>query len=199
MSRPKIFFIGFNRCGTTSLHRLMARSGANSVHYRIRRGPKMAPRMFSNLSVGLPIMAGFEQFETYSDFNYMAAGMLLEAQTLYPALYEEYPDSYFVLNTRNREKWLASRTHFAVREATMLSYAQEVLDMSEPEVLALWTRQWDTHHSDVPAFFAARPKARFMIFDIESQPIGDLDSFLAADYTLQTEDWKWRNKGTHRG
>ena len=31
---PKIFVIGFNKCGTTSLHKMFKRAGLTSSHYR---------------------------------------------------------------------------------------------------------------------------------------------------------------------
>ncbi len=69
MARLRIVFIGFNRCGTTALHRLLAKSGVNSLHFRVRNGPHLAGRLFTNLSLDLPLLTGLEDYEAFSDMD----------------------------------------------------------------------------------------------------------------------------------
>ena len=103
----KIFQIGFNKCGTKTLHHYFSRNGVRSVHWDYGR---LAQRMFANLASGSKLLAGYEQFDVFTDMEYLnESGTYLEAYKLYRHLADQYPHSVFILNTRNREAWIRSR------------------------------------------------------------------------------------------
>ena len=106
----KIFQIGFNRCGTRTLHHYFSRNGLRAVHWDEGR---LARRMFANLASGNNLLEGYEQFDVFTDMEYLDDfGTYLEAYKLFPQLAAQYPNAIFILNTRNREAWIRSRlTH----------------------------------------------------------------------------------------
>jgi len=190
----KIFFIGFNRCGTTALHRMLARSGVNSMHFRVRNGPHLTSVMFNNFSLNRPLIAGLEEYEAFSDMNLQRKGLFLEGHRLFRQLHGDYPSSYFILNTRDRERWIESRRNHAAPGGTMVDYVRGVTGQSADEVLTQWRVQWDAHHAEVEAYFVEQD-ARFLKFDIEADSVSRLAEFLAEDVALNTDQWKRRNAG----
>ena len=97
----KIFQIGFNKCGTKTLHHYFCRNGLRGVHWDQGR---LAQRMFVNLARGNSLLEGYEQFDVFTDMEYLDDfGSYLEAYKLFPHLAAQYPNAVFILNTRNRE------------------------------------------------------------------------------------------------
>jgi len=82
----KIFVIGFNKTGTSSLHYLFKKLGINSIHTTI---PVMN------------IINCYDAFTDGSHFNFID-------------YYNAKPDSLFILNTRPIQKWLISRYKHAM-------------------------------------------------------------------------------------
>jgi hypothetical protein len=64
----KIFQIGFNKCGTKTLHHYFSRNGVRSVHWDYGR---LAQRLFANLASGSKLLAGYEQFDVFTDMEYL--------------------------------------------------------------------------------------------------------------------------------
>lgn len=77
----KIFVIGFNKTGTTSLHSLFTRYKIKSTH---------------NTTPVLQIIDKYEAFTDGSHANFRE-------------YYARYPDALFILNTRPIQNWLVSR------------------------------------------------------------------------------------------
>ncbi len=93
----KIFNIGFNKSGTTSLTRAMNILGFRSTHNKFE-GEKMWLIIESNILNNRKIMHGLN-FDFYSDFK---------GQKYYKALDEQHPKSKFILTVRDMDEWLAS-------------------------------------------------------------------------------------------
>ena len=77
----KIFVIGFNKTGTTSLHQLFKKLGVNSCHNT------------------RPVMEIIDTFDAFTDGKHFT----------FKEYYNKYPDSLFILNTRPMYNWLVSR------------------------------------------------------------------------------------------
>jgi len=77
----KIFVIGFNKTGTSSLHQLFIELGIKSTHSVV------------------PVMSIINNFDAFTDGDHFN----------FKEYYNKYPDSLFILNTRPISKWLISR------------------------------------------------------------------------------------------
>ena len=65
---------------------------------------RLAQRIFANLASGSDLLQGYEQFDVFTDMEYLDdLGSYLEAYKLFPHLAAQYPNAVFILNTRNRE------------------------------------------------------------------------------------------------
>jgi hypothetical protein len=161
----KIFQIGFNKCGTKTLHHYFSRNGIKSVHWDEGR---LAQRMFANLANDKNLLAGYEQFDVFTDMEFLnKSGIYLEAYKLFPHLASQYPNALFILNTRDREAWIRSR----LEHGKNLSYAhRSMLHYNVTSIRDLtdrWRIEWERHHSQVMLFFA-RTAFRFLVCRIET-------------------------------
>jgi hypothetical protein len=160
----KIFQIGFNKCGTSTIHHYLRSNGVSSVHWD--RG-RLAQRIFANLAEGLDLLAGYEQFDAFTDMEYLDhAGTYLEGYKLFPYLAAQYPGAVFILNTRDREDWIRSRLAHGKS-----SYARRHMDYhrvrTAEELATIWRADWERHHRRVVEFFRGKPY-RFFVCRIET-------------------------------
>jgi hypothetical protein len=159
----KIFLIGFNKCGTTTIHRYFAANGIRSVHWDKGR---LAKRVFHNIARGDPLLAGYENFDAFTDMEYLddRGAYHLEAYKLFPYLAAQYPDAVFILNTRDREAWIRSR----LRQPNYAARARKHHRVaSDKELADIWRADWDHHHRRVTEFFS-RGTYRFLVCHIET-------------------------------
>ena len=192
--RPRIFLIGFNRCGTTSFHQLFQANQISSVHWY---GNELARCLQRNLSIPLvPPLCRVDRWIAYADLIALPGtpwdapspyrGPLIEANRFFPQLYRAYPRSLFILNTRDPDAWVDSRFRhdhgrFAEAYRGALNPNRR---LSDKDLRERWLKQWYTHHDAVRAFFLRRPKARFIEFHLDFSEPGPLMDALAADGPL---------------
>jgi Sulfotransferase domain len=159
----KIFQIGFNKCGTTTIHHYLRANGVRSVHWD--KG-KLARRMFANLANGHRLLDGYTEYDAFTDMEYLDGfGTYLEGYKLFPYLAAQYPDAVFILNTRDREAWIRSRLvqkrGYAARQRVHFNVA------SNQELAEVWRTEWQRHHRRVTEFFAGHTY-RFLVCNIET-------------------------------
>lgn len=187
----KIFIIGFNKCGTTSLHGFLKSGGLRAVHWRTP-GQKLhiAEVMFTNLSLHRPILLGLEHFAAFSDMMYLSKSIHLEANTLFREMHHAYPDARFILNTRDKSNWIASRLRHL--KGSFLQDCMTCYGLDKDDVVAIWSKQWERHHRDVRDYFKGYPKL-FLEFDIENDAPSRLCSFLGDISAFDPSNWKALN------
>lgn len=177
----KVFQIGFNRCGTTSIHSYFVANGIRRVHWD---NGCLARRMFTNLANGDDIIAGYSEFDVFTDMEWLDGVHFFEGYKLFPYLAEQYPDAVFILNTRDREDWIKSRfRHFDGDYA--LRYKRYLSISSDSALAQAWRAEWVRHHMRVREFFSTRPH-RFFICDIENDLPTILNSKLPEWHLDQT-------------
>ncbi|HKJ76035.1 MAG TPA: sulfotransferase [Gammaproteobacteria bacterium] len=135
----KVFCIGFNKTGTTSMHGLFRGMGLRSYHgqYSIlaNAGDFNAPL--------------FAQYDCFSDG---------EAHD-FAALDRAFPGSKFILLTRSLEGWLLSRMkHIYIRRSKGKDGPMRREFESDPErALQDWVRRRLEYHERVREYFTGRP------------------------------------------
>lgn len=193
-ARPRVFVIGFNKCGTTSLHSLFKRAGHRCAHFKFKKADgsnvNLAETIFANREAGRPLLSGLERARVFSDMELNGAKRRLEAYTLFREFDEQYPGSRFILNLRDKDRWLRSRLNQGNG-----GYAQKQMATkgaaTQEELLAIWSREWDAHLADARAYFADKP-GQLVEFNIETDdPQKLVDAF--PEYGLSAENWGKRN------
>ena len=160
----RIFQIGFNKCGTRTLFKFFQKNGIPSVHYD---GGRIAGSMFRHHRNNRPLVdINYKQTVFFSDMEniFKENKPLYVAQDLYQKLDRQFPNSKFILNTRNKEDWIRSRK--AHDNGDYLKLVSEKMHLSELEVVRYWKEIWDKHHREVIHYFRNRPDD-LLVFDID--------------------------------
>jgi hypothetical protein len=146
----KIFCIGLNKTGTTSLHSAFELLGYRSVHFEDRDGRNIQDIIRSNHEQGLPILRGIEDFDAYSDW------ITDEPEAVFPKFDAEYPGSKFILHTRDMAGWLRSREKHVKRNQ------KEFAETKDPKITWLeidlvgWEAHYKAYHKAVREHFKGR-------------------------------------------
>ncbi|MGM0577805.1 MAG: sulfotransferase [Myxococcota bacterium] len=185
--RPRIFQIGFNRCGTVSLKRFFEAHGMRAAHWE--SGQLAAGIELARLE-GRPLLHYVPGFDVYTDMEKInlgpSVGSLFARRWLrklrrhidpsegpppiyafkyYEAFDRQYPGSRFVLNTRNVDDWVASRLRFNEGRYRSCRHGDRV-HATEEELGECWAEEWREHHDAVRDYFRDRP-GDLLVFDID--------------------------------
>jgi hypothetical protein len=158
----KIFQIGFNKCGTTSLHKMFIDSGLKSVHWD---GGNIAKKIDSNIKQNKPPLDGVDNYDCYTDIENVETNTF-PLINYYELLDKAYPNSLFILNTRPLDNWIQSRLNHQGGEYANTFKKVLGVDTNE-ELVKIWTEQWDGHHNKAIDYF--KNCDNFIIFDIETE------------------------------
>jgi len=185
---PKIFVIGFNKTATRAFHNLFKNSGIASVHWD---EGKLARTMIANDVNGQPLLSGYENTIAFSDMEFVSEKEAMYVHmTHYQKLFHQYPNSYFILNTRNIAAWIASRKAHA--NGKYLLMCMESQRLSEEEMVAKWHQEFCAHCREVVDFFNGYE--RFIQLNIDEFNIQELIKFLAVDFKLDVSKWEHLDK-----
>jgi hypothetical protein len=148
----KIFNIGLNRAGTTSLAEALRLLGFSTAHYR-HRGVRLYDLIIHNARRGRRLFDGLEeQCDAFSDF----AG-----RHFYAELDRQYPGSKFILTTRELDGWLDSRERKVLLNRARPDYRYGFLAIDREG----WARERAAYVSRLQAHFAGRP-GDLLVIDI---------------------------------
>lgn len=155
MVNDKVFCIGFNKTGTASLTQLFKGLGYRTIHsgkWVHQFKDKKYMSVYDFFSDGTP---------NHLDLEY---------------LYETYPTSKFIYNTRNMRNWLISR--FKHTEYNK-SHTRSSWNKNDSDTLKRWIKirgEWEKH---IEQFFESRDKSRLCTIDIEAMNVNKLNKTLS--------------------
>ena len=173
----KVFQIGFNKCGTSSIYSRLEALGFLATHIKTRDGRYIASVMQDNLDLRQHILTGLEPYDAFTDLEDVREDAFIEGYKFYPHIIEQVPDAWFILNLRDRERWVRSRL-----DHNDGAYAAALLKLSGlPSLEALaedWRQDWESHAKQVKATI---PAERLLVYDIEVDNPTNIDRFLGRD------------------
>ena len=180
ITAPRVFQIGFNRCGTKYLTRIFQMNGYGVKHWR--RG-ELAEEIF--LAKELQ-RKPFEQWSDTQFFGDMESvdkfhKPFLEGFKEYKFLHSWYPDAYFILNVRDPEAWVASRANH--HNGQYIKFHVQHRSIDEHLLPAQWLIDWHEHLSGVRNYFAGN--VRFIEYNIDSDPPENLQAHFQEHFTLR--------------
>ncbi len=143
--RPRVFGIGLNKTGTTSLHEALSLLGYESLHWG---GPAVRKLVEVSLEIGDPLLSRVDpHFDAFSDILALSVNFeLLDAQ---------YPGSRFILTVRPIDDWIESRRRHVesnIRRQAAGEYHGGFVTVDEPA----WRQEWTAHVERVRGYFADR-------------------------------------------
>ena len=147
----KVFAVGLNKTGTTSLHRAFEILGFRSAHYWTEEG-RLGEIIADNARRDRPLLTGIDHYEALTDWvdRYTAP--------LFRRLDEQYPDSRFVLTTRDLESWLASRERHVNRMPNIDALRRQFPENPWYNLdIDFWRKQYHDHYAAVRLYFEGRP------------------------------------------
>ncbi|MEM7695500.1 MAG: sulfotransferase [Pseudomonadota bacterium] len=189
---PRIFVIGFNRCGTTSLNRFFEKHGIPAVHWD---GNALARSVAAQVAKGADPVGEYPDARAFSDMESVhdRHHRLVEGYRYFKEMFEWHPTSYFILNTRPVEDWLKSRARIG-NGNYLEHYARHYGYADTAPVLARWRLEWHRHHADVLSFFADKPRS-LLVYDIVSHDPAALATFLAPAFVVDPAKFPHHAKG----
>ena len=191
--KPRIFLIGFNKCGTTSFHYYFNKNNISSVHWRANT---LAQTIAANSSRNYKLLNGLENWIAYTDMICIPGSpwgrsnsdhsQLIEGCRYFRELHRDYPDSLFILNTRDPLQWIRSRLahdqgQFAKAYLTAIK-SEGIHNIKK--LKQRWLRDWYQHHYDVLEYFSANSPKQFLLFHISETPVRKLNHFLDPHFKI---------------
>jgi len=178
----KIFQIGFNRCGTVSLWKYFENQGIKAVHWE---NGNLARSMYHQHKRGAKLLSNYPDTVFFSD---MESDMMLEGKPswlyahvdYYKVLDMHYPESKFILNTRNIDDWINSRSNFYMTndgsKQEYLNCAKLIHNTDQEGVHNIWRNQWHEHHTEVLKYFKHRNED-LLVYNIDEDDSSKIKQF----------------------
>lgn len=188
--KPFVFIIGFNKCGTRTLHQFFQKNGFPSFH---GDGGHLAIHMALNCIQGRRVFFGYdEKFRVFSDFNFLNNKICIEANSFFRIMDKDYPNSFFIYNTRDVQKWITSRLKHVGLRGSFLERYSNVLQVSDQQrIVNRWIEERARFELDLHDYFGN--SNRLLVLDIEAdRPAKLISSFLGLD--LDDTAWSWVGK-----
>jgi len=154
MKTNKIFFIGMNRSGTYSYYHFLINNNIKSIHQRKDKNNKKDYGYWYETSLDYfkddqAFVTSFEHYydkEVYVDFNFLNVN---------------FPNSKFILNTRNLDNWLLSR----LNHSKSAYYKTEKKYLDETDLLR-WCKYRNNHYKKIYDYFKNKELLILNISDI---------------------------------
>jgi len=189
----KVFVIGFNKCGTTSLHHLFSGSGLTSLHWlypdSVGERRPLASRMLANISTKRHTLEGIPDVVCFSDITYYDNQMIIEPFLFLDALLNDCPGCRLIFNYRDIDSWIESRR----RHPRLLSRFKSAMELrSDNEVLDYWRMQFSQVFDEVKR--KANEGAPILQFKIDEDDPSKLSHFLSDVGQLNLDKWGIRHR-----
>lgn len=203
----KIFQIGFNKCGTVSLWILFKHFCKPLIPCLHWEDGKLALQIEKNLHKNLPLLTGYENQIFFSDMEAVYYEnhypKIVSAYKYFHILDQQYPNSRFILNTRDINKWVLSRVNFKTFLIKMIDnelvltrpddyeyilyYMDHYDTTSINDIASLWKNDYLRHVNNVRKYFANRPHD-LLEYNLDTDSVDKIKEFFKDDGLVFTAD-----------
>ncbi|WP_299322646.1 sulfotransferase [Parasphingopyxis sp.] len=193
MNEKKIFNLSLNKCATGTFHRFLEGNGIKSCHNGgKKKAANLAIHISNNFFSGLDPLRNIDQFKGYCDINYLDSSTFYEAASLFEYIHDHYPDSYYLLVTRDVDKWINSR--FVHGNGSFARRYKEALSIdTDDELASIWKNSYLAHSRKVIEYFSAAENSRFLHYELESAQPEIISEFLSPDFDTDPALWGHHN------
>jgi Sulfotransferase domain len=178
--RPRIFAIGLNKTGTSSLHQALEVLGYGGLHFA---GPARAALIRRAIEERKPLLDYLDpDYDAFSDSPVTTYFWLADVQ---------YPGSKFILTVRDLGEWLESRRRHVEKNqqrAADGAYEGKFLDVN----LTAWEQEYRRHEGAVRSYFARRPDDLLVLDVTAGEAWKPLCRFLGTPVPDQPFPWENR-------
>jgi hypothetical protein len=190
----KIFCIGLNKTGTTSLHYALEELGFKSMHHAPNRGEasmtehiamaqKIVVEMEEARKNKQPMLRGYEYYDAFIDIRHVIE--------YFELVDKQYPDSKFIYTCRDMDAWINSRIRHVERNRKNHAkglYPGKFLDID----IDGWKKYRNNFENRVRAYFKDRPKDLLWLDIPSGQGWEKLCPFLGLP--VRYDPFPWENK-----
>ncbi|MFC3094621.1 hypothetical protein DRW07_12970 [Alteromonas sediminis] len=192
LNKAMLLVVGFNKTGTTSIHRLAQKSGYNSVHWD---EGKIAKRILYNAANNIPLLSGYhDSYQVYSDMAFRCGNFRFDANSLFMQLDHDYPNAKFLYNYRDIDAWLESRINHGevVDGETNIQYYRRLFGTSNDlKIKNFWRNERLRYEDDIRAYFDGTNK--LIELNIEDNKFVDkLNNF--SGFNFKIDAWGQHNQ-----
>lgn len=175
--KNKIFQIGFNKCGTSSIHSLFEKYTSPKVRSIHWKKGLLAKSMFNNMQMNRQLLSDeYSEYDVFTDMEsiFVEGGQLqiIHMYEYFRILDNQYPNSKFIFNIRNIDDWIESRLKHEVKsiliENSVVNLKKPILywkiyskifkKLNKTNIIELWKSHWQKQHNLVAEYFSNRPK-----------------------------------------
>jgi len=157
----KIFCIGLNKTGTSSLHTAFGILGFKSAHFKCDEGNIKTIITDNYRHYNRKLLTGIEHYDCISDWNNPAINLLFKQ------LDREHPNSKFILNTRDMNRWIESRKKHILRIPNLEELRNEMPENDYYNLnISSWITEYEQLHCEVIEYFENRG-CDLLVFNIE--------------------------------
>jgi O-antigen biosynthesis protein len=177
----KIFCIGLNKTGTSSLHQALQTLGFRSLHLG---GPEVPVGIKRATDEGRGLVEYLGDYDAFSD--------IWRLSERFELLDRQYPGSKFILTIRDLDGWLESRRQHVQRNVLRKAqghYSGGFLTVD----IERWTHEFDEHHARVLDYFTDRPDDLLVMNVARGDGYELLCPFLGVD--VPAAPFPWSNRG----
>ena len=174
----KIFQIGFNRCGTLSFTKFFVDNGIKSVHWLTEGRKNICLLATKNLSNNKKMFDGID-YTFYSDMEFVSSNKIIYLYEYFRTIDEQYPDSKFILNTRDVDDWINSRLNHQGPHQVK-PYIERCMDYykcNTEEVVEIWKEHYHNHIRNILEYFKDTP-TKLLHFRLGESDGQDIINFL---------------------
>lgn len=171
-----IILVGLPKSGTSSFQELFIKLGYNSYHWKTKCG-YIGTMIHKNKQMGKPLLNDFLRTDvvTQMDVCIDEDNAYWPQITDYEQLYNENPDSIFILNKRDPKKILSSFKRWNNFNKRLIRYNPELLNnMTDKSFIDFVTK----HYTNIETFFSRFPNSKFITFDIENDKLDKLSKYI---------------------
>ena len=171
-----ILLVGFPKSGTTSFNTLFSQLGYATYHWK-KGAQYIGTIIRNNKRGGRRLLTGFAPTDciTQMDVCMSSADCYWPQFVDLEQLYNENKDAIFILNKRAPEKILQSFKKWNNYIGRLHRYNPELVsDKTDKGFLDFVVN----HYSRVETFFAERPDAKFVTYDIEADTLDKLGRYI---------------------
>lgn len=179
--RPRIFGIGLDKTGTSSLHRALRILGYRSFHWG---GPGPQRAVLRAIDEGKPLLH-------YLHPKIDAFTNVVSISQRFRVADAQYPGSRFILTVRELDGWLDSRRRHVERNRQRKAageYRGNFLDIE----IDTWRDAYLGHETAVLAYFASRPEDLLILDIADGDGWEPLCRFL--DRRVPAARFPWENR-----
>jgi hypothetical protein len=171
-----IILLGFPKSGTSSFQKLFINLGYNSYHWT-KVDKYIGTMIYKNKKMNKPLLNDFLDTDviTQMDVCIDEKNAYWPQITDFAQLYNENPDSIFILNKRDPMKLLLSFKKWNNLNQRLIKYNPELLNnMTDKSFIDFVIK----HYTDIETFFSRFPNSKFISFDIENDKLEKLNKYI---------------------